>query len=264
MSSAGAPKAVSQPHEDPGAAQPPGAGDGQSPPLGDLVVGDDVDVQVGPRVAGDGGADAGPEDVLPGLAAGGAQHYLGGVDAAREVQQGLGDVVAYDVVVGAAEVLDEGALDGQLLGRGRGEAVRAGYVDGEDLAARALGGHACRAADEGAPLGTAGEADDDALAGLPGGAYAVLGAVLLEVLVDPVGGPQQRQLAQRCQVAGAEVVGQRRVDPVGRVDVAVRHTAAQRLGRHVDQLDLVGPAHHLVGHGLALPYTGDRLDDVAQ
>ena len=82
----------------------------------------------------------------------------------------------------------------------------------------------------------------------------VLAAVLLEVLVDPVGDPQQGQLAQRGEVAGPEVVGQGGVDLVGLVDVAVRHPAAQRLRRHVDQLDLVGAAHHLVGHGLPLPY----------
>jgi hypothetical protein len=54
------------------------------------------------------------------------------------------------------------------------------------------------------------------------------------------------------QVARAEVVGERRVDLVGGVDVAVRHAAAQRLGGHVDELDLVGGAHDLVGDGLAL------------
>jgi hypothetical protein len=92
----------------------------------------------------------------------------------------------------------------------------------------------------------------------------VLAAVLLEVLVDPVGHPQQRQFAQRGEVAGPEVVGQGRVDLVGLVDVAVRHPPAQSLGRHVDQLDLVRTPHHLVRHGLPLPYARDRLDDVPQ
>ncbi len=139
-----------------------------------------------------------------------------------------------------------------------------GDVDGQDLAARALGRHPGGAADQGAALGPAGEPDDDPLAGLPGGAYAVLGAVLLEVLVDPVGRPQQGQFAQGGQVAGPEVVGQRRVDLVRRVDVAVRHPAAQGLRGHVDQFDLVGAPHHFVGHGLALPYAGDGLHHVAE
>ena len=42
----------------------------------------------------------------------------------------------------------------------------------------------------------------------------------------------------------------------------MRHPPAQRLGRHVDELDLVGAPHHLVGHRLALLHTGDALDDV--
>ena len=93
---------------------------------------------------------------------------------------------------------------------------------------------------------------------------AVVGAVPAQPLVDPVGEPQQRQLAQGRQVADPEVVRQRGVDLLGLVDVAVGHPAAQRLRRHVDELDLVGPAHHLVGHRLPLHHTGDRLDDVVE
>ena len=75
---------------------------------------------------------------------------------------------------------------------------------------------------------------------------------VLEALLDPVGDPQQGQLAQGGEVAGPEVVAERGVDLLGRVDVAVGHAAAQRLGAHVDQLDLVGAPHHGVGHRLAL------------
>ncbi len=250
--------------DDPGPAEPGPSGDGQAAALGDLLVGDDVDVEVGARLAGDGRADPGPVDVLPGLAAAGAQHDLGGVDAPGELQEGRGYVVADDMVEAAAQVLDQGALDRQLLRGGGGQAVAAGDVDGEDLAAGALGGHPGGAADESAALGPAGQPHDDAFAGLPGGADVVLTAVLLEVLVDPVRDPEQCQLAQGGEVAGAEVVREGGVHLVGLVDVAVRHPAAQRLGRHVDQLDLVGPADDLVGDGLTLPDAGDRLDDVAE
>ena len=73
-------------------------------------------------------------------------------------------------------------------------------------------------------------------------------AVALQRLVDLVGGPEQGELAQRGEVADPEVVAQRGVDLLGGVDVAVRHPAPQRLGRHVDELDLVGRADHRVGH----------------
>ena len=83
-------------------------------------------------------------------------------------------------------------------------------------------------------------------------------------LVDPVGHPQQGELAQGRQIAGPEVVGERRVDLLGGVDVAVRHPAAQPLGRHVHQLDLMGPADDLIGHRLVLRHPGDLLDDVVE
>ena len=83
-------------------------------------------------------------------------------------------------------------------------------------------------------------------------------------LLDPVGDPQQGQFAQRAEVAGAEVVGQRGVDPLGRVDVAVGHPAADRLGRHVDELELVGPPDDVVGHGFALRDPGDLGDHVVE
>ncbi len=129
------------------------------------------------------------------------------------------------MVEGAAEVLDQGALDGQLLGRGGCQPVAGGDVDGEDLPARALLGEAGGTANERTTLGAAGQAHDDAFAGLPGGADVVLAPVFLKVLVDPVRHPQQGQLAQRGEVPGPEVVREGGVDLVGLVDVAVRHAA---------------------------------------
>ena len=263
--SSSGPAVAGQPAPDhPGPAEPRAPGDGQSASLAGLVVGDQVDVEVGSGVPGDGRADARPEHVLPALAPRDAQHDLGGVDPAREGQQRGRDVVADDVVEGAAEVLDEGALDGEFLGRGGGQPVAAGDVDGHDLAAGALLGEPGGPPDQGPPLGAAGQADDDPLARAPDPRHLVLAAVRVEVLVDPVRHPQQRQLPQGGQVAGPEVVRQGRVDLVGLVDVAVRHPPPQRLGRHVDQLYLVGPPDHLVGDRLTLPYPGYRLDDIAE
>ena len=90
----------------------------------------------------------------------------------------------------------------------------------------------------------------------------VLRTVLLQAGVDPVGQPEQREFAQGGQVADPEVVAQGSIDLVRRVDVAVRHPAAQRLRGHVDQLDLVGGPDHPVRHGLLLRYAGDLLDHV--
>jgi hypothetical protein len=62
------------------------------------------------------------------------------------------------------------------------------------------------------------------------GSTATIGRVSgMQVLVHPVRHPQQRQLAQGGLVAGAEIVGEDRIDLVRLVDVAVGHPAAQRL-----------------------------------
>ena len=192
----------------------------------------------------------------------GPEHELGGVLRLGEGEQRLGDLVADDLMVGAAERLDELPLPGQV-GRVRaGEPVGLGDVHREQVAAGRPGRDPRRPPDQRVALGSAGERDDDPLPRLPGVADVVLGPVPLQSLVDLVGQPQQRELAQRGQVPRPEVVGERGVDLLRRVDVAVRHPAAQRLGGHVDQLDLVGGPHHRVRHRLPLRHPGDLLDHV--
>ena len=118
-------------------------------------------------------------------------------------------------MVGPAERLHEEPLrrEGALVGAG--EAVGPGDVHGEQVAAAGPGGDPRRAADERLALGATGERDDHPLPGLPGAGDVVLLAVLLEGVVDPVGGPEQRQLAQGVEVAGPEVVRQGGVDLLG-------------------------------------------------
>ena len=108
------------------------------------------------------------------------------------------------------------------------------------------------------------DGDDNTFARLPGVGDLVLFAVLLEGRVDLVGQPQQRQFAQRREVSTPEVVRQRGIDTLGRVDVAVGKPAPQRFRRDVDQFDLVGSANDLVGYLLLLLDSGDLGDDVVE
>ena len=105
---------------------------------------------------------------------------------------------------------------------------------------------------------------DDPFPGLPGGGDAVFGPVSLQSLLNPVGQPEQGQLTQRCEVPRPEVVGERGIDPVRRVHIAMHHPPPQRLGRHVDQFDLVGPARNLVGQLLVLLHPGDLPGHVVE
>ncbi len=121
-----------------------------------------------------------------------------------------------------------------------------------------------RAPDQRVALRPAGQRDDDPLANLPGGGDAVLFAVALQPVLDAVGQPEQREFSQRREIARTEVVAERCVHLVGRVNVAVRHAAAQGLGGHIDEFDLLGSAHHRIGYGLALRHPGDRFDNVVE
>ena len=183
---------------------------------------------------------------------------------AGEGEQRGGDVVADHHVVAAAEGLHQLSLLGERAGGGAGQAVAAGDVDGQQVAAGGAVGDPGGAADDRLALGAAGEGDHHPFAGFPDAVDAVVGPVVAQSLVHPAGHPEQGEFAQGGQVADPEVVGERGVHLLGLVDVAVGHPPAQRLRGHVDEFDLVGPADHLVRDGLALRDAGDLPDDVVQ
>ena len=188
----------------------------------------------------------------------------GDVLRAGELDECFGDVVADDLVVGAAQRFDEGTLPGQM-GRARaGEPVRSADVHGEQVTPRHPGGDPGRSADQRVALRPAVQADGNPLPRFPKPDDVVLAAVALHLLVDLVGQPKQGELAQRGEIADPEVIGQSGVDLVCAVDVAVGHPAAQRLGGHVDKLDLVGAAHPGVRHGFPLHHPSDLGDDVVE
>ncbi len=91
-------------------------------------------------------------------------------------------------------------------------------------------GHAGGAANQCLGSRRTSDRDEYPLARLPRLGDPVAFAVLAERFVDSIRNPQQRELAQRREVAGPEVVPERGVDLLGLVDVAVSHATAQRLG----------------------------------
>ncbi len=84
------------------------------------------------------------------------------------------------------------------------------------------------------------------------------------LVVDPLRGAAQRQLAQGRQVAFGEIVVERAPRHFGHIDLALGQALDQVLGRQVDQLDLVGLVDHMVGQGLAHPHGGDLRHHVVQ
>ena len=197
-------------------------------------------------------------------AARGADDQLRGVGGARELDQRGRHVLADHLVVAAAEAFDEQPLVGQHLGVRGEQPVGGRDVHGGELPAAAARGDARPAAQQRLALLAAGQRDHDAFAGFPARGDPVFGPVLFQRRVDLVGQPEQRDLAQRGQVAEPEVVGQRRVDAPGRVDQALAQPGAQRLRGQVDQLDRVRGPQHGIGDGLALGGPGDVPHHVAR
>ena len=69
--------------------------------------------------------------------------------------------------------------------------------------------------------------------------------------LDLLGHLAQRDLAQRGEVLDPEEAVERRLDALGRVDLAGPQAGEQRLRAEVDEHDLVGAAEHRVGDRLA-------------
>ena len=230
---------------------------------GRVGVAHDVDVDVAARLADDAPDDRSAREALPLRATARAHDDLRRVQPSRGVEKRGADVRADDLVVRAAELLEQLSLLPQQRGRRCGEPVLGNDVDSDEIALRALG-DAGSAPDEPLAVARSGQSHEDALARLPRRVDAVLLPVVGEGLVDAIGEPGKGELAKRGQVPRPEVVRERRVDPLGRVDVPAREAIAQRERGEVDDLDLVGAADGSVGNRLALLDPGDLLDDVVE
>ncbi len=194
----------------------------------------------------------------------GAEDELCRVLGTGECDERVGRVVADDLVVAATQIGEQLAMHRHpIVTAGGAEAIRAPHVHAQQFGARSFR-HARSATDEVLGRRCAGDRDDEAFTGFPGTLDAVLVAVLQQFVVDSVGDPQQGEFSQRAQVSCSEVVAERGVDSVTGVDVAVRDSAAQRLGGHVDEFDLVGAADDVVRDRLSLLDSGDARERVVE
>ena len=108
------------------------------------------------------------------------------------------------------------------------------------------------------------DADQDALARCPGARNGAGLHLSEQLLVDPLGGAAQRELAQRRQVGGREKMLERALGLSRNVNLAFLEPLDQVVGREIDQLDGVGAVEDGIRHGLAHAHMGDLGDDVVQ
>jgi hypothetical protein len=166
----------------------------KSPELCRCLVGHQVYIDR-PGLCGSRDADTRGEQLRPAAPAAGAQHQLRGIDTACERQQGIWDIGTHNLVVGTPEVFDEHSLAGQMGRVSAAEAITTYNVYGEQIGPLSAAGDPRSAADQGIALGPTGQGHNHPLPGFPVGADVVIGAVLVELLVDLAGDPEQRQLA---------------------------------------------------------------------
>ncbi len=126
------------------------------------------------------------------------------------------------------------------------------------------GRHPSRLAHQRQPGVEVAHAHQQALAHVPGRADALEPAMGFELRIHPVGGPAERQLAQRDQVALPEEALERAFGLVWDVDLALAQALDQVVGREVHQLDLVGAIQDRIGHGLAHGDAGDLSHHVVE
>ena len=197
---------------------------------GIITSGDDVDVDCSrcgqSRDLPDVGAPA--KEFSPPTALARADHDLGDVAGASEVDERLGRIVASDLVPFGADIGGQLSQCYQLIVR-RAVNFLAGHdMDDLEVGLDAVGHPRCPAHDG---LRTRGRGDphQDALMGFSNGSLLVLAEILKELVFGLVGEEAERQLPQRRQVVDAEVVGQGLWNPLCRVDIAVGHPAPELL-----------------------------------
>ncbi len=108
------------------------------------------------------------------------------------------------------------------------------------------------------------DADEHAVARGPGAGDRVGAHVNEHLLVDPLRRAPERQLAQRGQVSGLEIVAQRPLGLGRDIDLALVQPLDQVVGRDIHHLDVVGAIENPVGHRLANADMGDLRHDVVE
>ncbi len=198
--------------------------------------------------------------------------------ARRLADNDLGDVVRLGVgneIVGDAPPRNGQRLGAELLGEAQAVGDAVALRLGEAMVARRLDvdrrpmraetvGDAPRIAHEGERCRALADADQETVACRPRTGDGMRAHIGEHLLVDALRRATQRQLAQRRQIAGLEIVLERALGLMRNVDLALVQALNEIAGGEVDKLDLVRLVQHAVRQRLAHADTGDLRDDVVE
>ena len=192
------------------------------------------------------------------------EHDLGHVFTPCEPQD-LGRVIAALETHGfAAQTLGETEQLGELIGP-LGVGCLADRLDRHRGPGRIESGRElARAPDDALRNLVRADAGEQALGRRPGSFDRLLAQIVDHLVVDPLGGAAQRQLAQRRQIAGGEETLGRPSGRLRHIDLALVQALDELVGGQIDQNDVGGLLQHPVGNGLAHNDAGNARDNVGE
>lgn len=112
--------------------------------------------------------------------------------------------------------------------------------------------------------GIVANAQQDGVAGVPDLLLTLAVAPGAHLLIDPVGGAAQRQLAQGNQVTFAKEVFDGAFGLAADINLPLVEALAKIVGREIDQHHVIGGIKERVGDGFADLHAGDAADHVVQ
>jgi hypothetical protein len=193
-----------------------------------------------------------------------AEHDLGDVLARRESEDLARIVAALQARRLPAQTLRQSEHLGEPIGA-PGVAALSDCLDCDGRPVRIeAGGELARASHDALRHFVRPDTSQQALGSGPRAFDRFLTQIVDHLVVDPIGGAAQRQLAQRRQIAGSEEVLGRPPRRLRHINLAFVEALDELVGREVDKNDVGGRLQDPVRNGLAHGDAGDARDDIGE
>ena len=166
---------------------------------------------------------------------------------------------------GGAQLLRQAQRSQDLFTSRRGQALQSRrlHIDGVPFCIQ-LTGETGRRANHPLRPGARPHAGQQGVRRFPHGTDCLVGAIRLDIALDAIGGPPQREFAQRHQIALAEEIVGGALDLLRQIDLAGPQAFQQFVGGDIDQDHLFGIVEDGIRHGLPYAHIGDAAHHVVE